>query len=486
MPTIFQIKNPKTGQIIRKWELLDKQSQFIFSDKRYALFSGGFGGGKTLALILKALYLLKKHPGNVGIMGRMHYQDLRDTLLKDFLKICPKIWMRNYVKSEKKMILYNGSELLFRHLDKIAEKEIRSLNLGFFAIDQAEQIIEPVYMALKGRLRRENTSQQGFMTANPANTWLFREFKQEAKEENELVEISTLENRYLPPQYVEDLMRYPDSWKQQFVYGIWDTALIGDRNIYSKEILDYQRGFLIPPEKADKYDDIRLYFIPDKDDFLQMGVDTSEGIGGDAAVLSVISTKTGREVAFWMGQLPPDVLANKALGLINHLNTFTGRRMMVIPEINGMGIAFLNQLKKNYQSIYARDVFVKRIKEKKQVLGWKTNMATKPLLIDNHVNFLRKQKLIIHTPELLEQLKTFVYTDEVNKQGMGADPGFHDDAVIGHALASFFDNPTKLRLMSTEKFKNPFVKEAYNPLGEDIHSMFDRHYDWLTDTKQYD
>ena len=482
----FKFRNKDTGEILKEFDLSLKQHQFIKSDKRYALYSGGFGAGKTLALELKIIYLALKYPNNTILVGRQHYQDLRDTVQKEFFEICPEEYIANFVKSERKAVLTNGSEILFRHLDKVSEKEIRSLNLGAFAIDQMEDVAEPVYLALKGRLRKNGTSQQGFGTSNPAPSWIFREFKQQQKEENLLIETSTLENPHLSQAYIDDLLKYPDYWKKQFVYGEWDTAIMGDRNVYHMQITDAQTKNVILPENAKKLDDIRIYKdVFDKDDFLQMGVDVSEGIGGDASVLSVVNCKDGEEIAFWQGQLPPDILVEKALRLINYLNGKTKRPMIVVPEINGLGIAFLTHIKKSYSHIYRREVFLKQSKERKEVLGWKTSTSTKPLLINNHVDLLRNQHLVIHTPEIIEQLKTFVYTDDAKKSGMGADPGFHDDAVIGHALASFFSPAIKMQLISTEKINNKsgLVKQAFSPIGESIKDLFKKsESDWMTNS----
>lgn len=482
----FAFRKTDTGEILKEFNLSLKQHQFIKSDKRYALYSGGFGAGKTLALELKIIYLALKYPHNTILVGRQHYQDLRDTVQKEFFDLCPEEYIDNFVKSERKVVLINGSEILFRHLDKVSEKEIRSLNLGAFAIDQMEDVAEPVYLALKGRLRKANTSQQGFGTSNPAPSWIFREFKQQSKPENLLIETSTLENPHLSQAYIDDLLKYPDYWKKQFVFGEWDTAIMGDRNVYHLQITDEQNKNLIQKEKAIMLDDIRIYKNKfDKDDYLQMGVDISEGIGGDASVISVVNCKDGEEIAFWQGQLPPDILVEKALRVIEYLNARTKRPLLIVPEINGLGIAFLTHIKKSYTHIYKREVFLKQSKERKEVLGWKTSTSTKPLLINNHVDLLRNNHLTIHTPEILEQMKTFVYTDDAKKSGMGADPGFHDDAVIGHALACFFNPSTKMSLISTTQTnkKGGLVREAFNPIGESIKDLFKKpESDWMTNS----
>ena len=266
--------------------------------------------------------------------------------------------------------------------------------------------------------------------------------------------------------------------------GMWDTAIMGDRNVYTIESLDKFRTKLVIPNNCKKFDDVRIYKDKIKStDNYQMGVDVSEGIGGDASAISVVDMDTGEESAFWMGQLPPDVLATKAKSIVDYFNTHTKSRMLVVPEVNGLGIGFIQKFKKMYSQIYHREVFLKQHKERKEVIGWKTSVGTKPLLITNHIDFIRYDKLTIHTPELVEQMRTFVYTDDVKKCGAGADGGFHDDAVIAHMLACFFSAPVKLRLMSTDKGMKGtgLAREAYNPVGESIKGLFEKHYDWMID-----
>ena len=143
-----------TGEIISKWEFNPAQVRFWNSDKKFVLFSGGYGCGKSLMLTLKAIVLSMEYPNNYILMGRRTYPELRDTLLKEFFNICPDGLIRDYLKAEGRVIFYNKSEIIFRHLDTIAECEIRSRNLGAAFIDQAEDIEKAVFDGLRGRWRR--------------------------------------------------------------------------------------------------------------------------------------------------------------------------------------------------------------------------------------------------------------------------------------------------------------------------------------------
>ena len=148
-----------------------KQIEFITSTAKFSCFSGGFGSGKTVAGCLRAL-LLSSFPGSFGLIGRLTYPELRDTTRKTFFEICPPEYYDEahggqWKPSENYLRLVNGSEIIFRHLDNVSEKELLSLNLGWFFIDQAEEVGGNVFQILQSRLRLNTVSNRyGFIIFN--------------------------------------------------------------------------------------------------------------------------------------------------------------------------------------------------------------------------------------------------------------------------------------------------------------------------------
>lgn len=456
-PKKIKFHNKDTGEVISEWELNPSQLKFWTSKKKYVLFSGGYGCGKSLMLTLKAVDLALRYPKNYILMGRRTYPELRDTLLKEFFNYVPDGLIKDYQKAESRVTFHNGSEIIFRHLDTIAESEIRSLNLGAAFIDQGEDISKDVFIGLRGRLRRDGVADEDrkiCITCNPALTWLYADFKQnpEMNEDGttdyEVIEASTMENaKHLPEAYVADLLKYPESVKKQYVYGIWDEDLLSNRAVFAREYLEKLRQHIMEPVKNREGLEIFADYIPSHR--YQMGIDASEGIyevgvkddkqKSDESAFTIVDLTTEEEVASWSGRIPPDAAAEKAL---NFAYWYSDKRnpIMLVPEMNSIGLALLNRLNREGSEqirIYRREEFDKRLGIKKENEGWRTTRQTKPLLVSRFQELLRLHDPKIRSKKTYEQFKSFVYTTDANKQGMGAELNFHDDRLIS-ALLGFW------------------------------------------------
>lgn len=220
-----------------------KQTEFITSTDKFSCFSGGFGSGKTIAGCLRGL-LLSQYPGNFGLIGRLTYPELRDTTRKTFFDICPPEYYEEanggqWKPSENYLRLINGSEIIFRHLDNVSEKELLSLNLGWFFIDQAEEVGERVFQILQSRLRLNTIPNRfGFVVCNPEpGTWIDDKFRKPIIEgkpnpDHHFIESSSHENPYLPPDYIPTLMAtYPEEMVKRYIEGRWDVF---ENQIYSE------------------------------------------------------------------------------------------------------------------------------------------------------------------------------------------------------------------------------------------------------------
>lgn len=404
------------------------------SKRKSLLLSGGFRSGKTLSAIVKIITQHCTVPNNRGLIGRLTYPELRDTVQKDFFELLPEEWIQHWDKTNGVLTLVNGCEVLFRHLDTVSELEIRGMTLGFVFISQVEEIDESVYKALLARLNLmlpdEEHFRQIIMDCNPSLFWAYKYFKQETDDQRELLEFSMMENQEnLPPDYLSDMMKQPALWKKQFVFGVWDESLLSDKSVIPVEYIQTQKKFFEEPirmfEKIDIFEDVNRAHN------YQIGVDVGEGTGHDRSAVVCFDLHTGKQVAHWKGQVQPDLLAKMVvIPLARYFN-----QALVIPEINSIGLAFLSRLKEDYTNIYKRKEFDKVENRETEVLGWRTTYSTKPLMIDNLLTLLREGMIQIKARDIHSEMSTLVYTTESRKHGVGAQSGFHDDCIIATMLA---------------------------------------------------
>jgi hypothetical protein len=175
-----------------------------------------------------------------------------------------------------------------------------------------------------------------------------------------------------------------------------------------------------------------------------MGIDVAEGSESgvddakDNSVITIVDLNNDEEAACWVGQLPPDVVAEKAVKFARMYQSEKGDYCTILPEMNSIGLALVNKLSE-YDDIYIyrREEFDKTAGKKLKRLGWRTTRSSKPLLVSRFQELLRLRNPKVRTAETVEEFKTFVYTTESRKSGMGAKIGFHDDHIMSLLLAFF-------------------------------------------------
>lgn len=214
---------PQAIDVTIDYEPKEKQSRFHLSEAKYRLYIGAWRAGKSYAGCMEAIKQSMLYKGNIGLIGRKDFTDLRDTTLKTFLDICPPEIIQSYNKTEHHIVFKNGSEIYFRELKD--RQGLGSLELGWFYIDEAEEVAEDVYIYLKGRLSSKKTKRQcGWLTSNPPNEdhWLYRHFQLKETSDGELFHASTYENKeHLPEGYIEGLEKMPASWRKKYLEGNW-------------------------------------------------------------------------------------------------------------------------------------------------------------------------------------------------------------------------------------------------------------------------
>mgnify|MGYP003148280244 FL=1 len=211
-------------------DLNPNQAKFLNDNSPVVGFYGGIGNGKTYAGILKGLerVLDPSEPPQLGMISRLTYPELRDSTQRTFFELTHMFGLLpgihyEYNKMENRVSFINGHEIVFRALDDPAK--LLSINLGWFYIDQAEEVTEEVFLTLLGRLRAV-TKPQCWITGNPlGHNWVWHRFIHDPVDGNVMYNAVTSENKdNLPPGYIDSLKKnYNEIWINRYLYGSWDA-----------------------------------------------------------------------------------------------------------------------------------------------------------------------------------------------------------------------------------------------------------------------
>lgn len=247
---------------------LPKQLEF-HNDKKHKIkgLEGGFASGKSFALIMDMLLNAEEYPGNEIVYGRLTADEINRTFFPIFDEICPSELILSHNKQERKIVLRTPGEPSTIHYIPLDDRrgaihKIKSMNLGYVAIDQLEEISEHVFNAFLGRLRRRNTRRQIAFNANPeGHNWIWKRFIQKkepgaklyfmnawredapnidlelisrraaelSKAKADLIikdfpeYVEYTDNPYLPMEYLLSMLEMPDSWKRRYLYGKHDA-----------------------------------------------------------------------------------------------------------------------------------------------------------------------------------------------------------------------------------------------------------------------
>jgi hypothetical protein len=160
-----------------------------------------------------------------------------------------------------------------------------------------------------------------------------------------------------------------------------------------------------------------------------IGADIGEGLAeGDASCAYVMDVDRGEEVAELHGRVAPDRFGELLAALGWHYNT-----ALLAVERNNHGHSTLNTLRNvmHYPRLYYH-VSYDQVGKAKPRLGWPTDAATKPILVDDLVSAVVGGQLKVHSGGFVEEAMTFVTTDTGSQEAM---EGKHDDRVIAMGIA---------------------------------------------------
>lgn len=201
---------------------------------------------------------------------------------------------------------------------------------------------------------------------------------------------------------------------------------------------------------------IKIYKYPENNVPYVIGGDTA-GEGSDYFTAHVINNITGEQVAVLKQQYDEieyvkqiyclGMFYNKALiGLETNFSTYPIQKLIEL----------------NYPKLYVRKKEDTYISKHEKSFGFKTTAITRPLILANLQEIVKDEIDKIYDKETLKEMLTFI----VNKNGRAeAEEGYHDDLVMGLAIAYYIRPQQTMKKIKTEN--EQLDESIFKEFGQD-------------------
>ena len=225
-----------------------KQAIFHASKANEILYGGAAGGGKTKALIMDAFFRCSMFPHTTAVIFRRTYQELKDTDIKEAMDSYPPE-SGTYIAGNYEFRLKNGSKILFRHCENVADKnKYRGIEIQFLYFDELTSFEQEIYDFIKTRLRAKKSlgvvpivrsaSNPGdighswvkkmFVDAGPYMEIMEQEIYSEAlhktkKIRTQYIPALATENPFITDDYIFELEQKPEALRRALLNGDWDS-----------------------------------------------------------------------------------------------------------------------------------------------------------------------------------------------------------------------------------------------------------------------
>ncbi|MGB0917747.1 MAG: phage terminase large subunit, partial [Flavobacteriales bacterium] len=212
-----------------------KQAEAHKCRAKYLLFGGAMGGGKSFWLCAEAINNAMKFEGNRLALVRKELSVARRTIVVSFFSICPPEIILSFNKSSLEITFINGSKLYVIEADIGKDpllNKLKGLEIGWFGIDEANEVSKEVYDVLKTRMRwvlpnGSTPRYEGRLTSNPENCWLIPTFIDSTEREEVYIQSLTSDNYEEGSEYYQNLLQaFSDNPKMlaRYLHGDWSLV----------------------------------------------------------------------------------------------------------------------------------------------------------------------------------------------------------------------------------------------------------------------
>jgi hypothetical protein len=311
-----------------------------------------------------------------------------------------------------------------------------------FIESTANGVTGPFYEMWKGAVNGEN----GYMAVF-VPWFLQKEYRrktpkgfQKTPDEAELAERYGLDDEQVYWRRLKVNQNGLDLFKQEYPCEPDEAFLTTGRPVFDPEFLTKRISECVGPIqrlaleltewREHPQGELLMYHHLDPGETYYIGADVAMGVrGGDYSVAQVLDSQK-RQVAVWRGHVHPDYYAEVLFRLGKFFND-----AKIAVESNNHGLLTVNLLYKHwhYPNVFMNVVEDKMTDVDTPNLGFRTDVKTRPLIIDDLRASLRINELELNDKTTMQEMLTFV----VKESGkLEADEGNHDDCVMSLAIVN--------------------------------------------------
>ncbi len=263
--------------------------------------SAGYGAGKTRGLCAKAVHLAIANQGFIGCVMEPTGPLIRDIWQNDFDNFLEEYEIPYSFRAsplpEYVLHLPGGdTKILCRSFENWTR--IIGLNLAWVLADELDtvepRIADRAFPKILGRLRSGNVRQFGAVSTPEGFRWMWKTFASDdaqGRTDRRLIRMRTIDNPYLPPDFIERLQaNYDPQLLQAYLNGEFVNLTTGQ--VYGR--FSRERHLQQLPILLDRFGNLRTEGqegVPAADESILVGMDFN--VGNCNAVLAV---RRGRQL----------------------------------------------------------------------------------------------------------------------------------------------------------------------------------------------
>ena len=429
---------------------------YLDNDKRYLVFYGGAGSGKSFFVVERYIYKMLKSKMFNLLVVRATGKSNRDSTFALFKQVISKWKLSKHFKINESDLrikcLLNGNEIIFSGLDDVEKLKSVTFSKGELTdvwIEEASEILEADFNQLDVRLRGKGTKKQIVISFNPIdiNHWLKKRFFDRTDDNIEIFHTTYKNNDFLDDDYKKLLESYKDT--DEYYYNVYCLGMWGvlGKTVFDARKINARLQTIPKPLKVgyflydydglkitnirwqnDKNGYIKLYQVPDvpQQTSYCIGGDTA-GEGSDYFTGHVLDARTGIQVATLKNQFDPDLYTKQMYCLGKY---YKDALIAIEANFDSFPIRELQRL--GYNNQYVREQLDSYTGKMDKRFGFRTTTLTRPTIIANLIQIVRENTESINDKDTLEELLTIVRNE---KGRIEAPEGGHDDQMMGLAIA---------------------------------------------------